>query len=89
MTTWEQVHAGCVVLGHDGKVYGVSLVEQHPAGPVIELVYDGAPAGRAQPPPGTPITVLEWPETSGEARTFALFTATGLDPQVIRESYQP
>lgn len=89
MTTWDEVHAGCVILGHDNVVYGVASWEAAPGGPIIELVRDGLPAGRAQPPTGTPITVLEWPDLRPEAQAFAVLSAAGFNVDIIRESYRP
>lgn len=89
MTTWDDVRAGCVVLGHDGLIYGVAAFEPHPAGPVIELVRDGHSIGWAQPPAGTPITVLHWPDTAAEAQAFNALALGGLNPQLIRETFTP
>lgn len=88
MTTWEDVHAGSVVLGHDGLTYGVEHVEHGlPGGPGITLTRYGQRVS-AQPPPGTPITVVEAADTTEEARAFAALAEAGLDPQIIRETWQ-
>jgi len=88
VTTWDEVHTGSVVLGHDGLQYGVAHVEHGlPGGPGIVLVRHGQRL-QAQPPPGTPITVLQAADVSEEARAFETLTAAGLGPQIIRETWQ-
>lgn len=88
MITWDDVHAGDVVLGHDGQEWGVESIAPHPAGPVITIVRHGQRLV-AQPPPGTPITRLAEADVSAEAHAFATLTAAGLGPVVLWESYQP
>ncbi len=89
MPTWEDCHAGTIVLGHDGLEYGVVDIERgDPRGPVVTLVRFGARVGPAQPPPGTPITIVGEPDLSAEARAYAVLAEQGLDPQVIRETYR-
>jgi hypothetical protein len=86
VTTWEEVHAGDVVLGHDGQVWGVAaVVPGSPAGPIVTLTRHGVTTGPAQPPPGTPITILERADSAAEARAFGALSAAGLGPQLIEE----
>ena len=86
-TTWERVHAGETVLGHDDQEWGVvDIVVGDPRGPVITLTRYGQTLGPAQPPPGTPITVVSPVDTAPEAAAFAALAAAGLAPEVIRES---
>jgi hypothetical protein len=88
-STWEQVHAGDVVLGHDGQTYGVAdIAPAAPGGPIVTLYRHGARVGPAQPPPGTPIVVVRRADTSAEAHAFSVLAAAGVGPEVIRESYQ-
>ncbi len=87
MTTWDEVHTGSVVLGHDGRTYGVAHVEHDlPGGPGIVLVRHGERV-HAQPPPGTPITVLSEADVSAEARAFAVLQEAGLGPEIVREMW--
>lgn len=88
MDTWDDVHAGDVVLGHDGQTYGVVAVHVAPGGPVITLFRHGAIAGPAQVPHGTPVTVLQRADTAAEARAFAVLATARLNPEVIGESYR-
>lgn len=88
MDTWDGVHAGDVVLGHDGQTYGVvSVVHTVPGGPVVTLTRHGLTVGPAQPPPGAPITVLQRADATAEARAFTVLATAGLNPELIRESY--
>lgn len=90
--TWEQVHVGDLVDGHDTppQQYWVSeVILGDPGGPIVTIVRDGIATGPAQPPPGTPIFVVQHADTSAEAGAFAVLQQAGLDPAVIRESYQP
>lgn len=84
--TWEATHAGDIVLGHDNQAWGVvELTLGDPRGPVVTLTRYGQQLV-AQPPPGTPITVISPVHTDQEARAFAALFDAGLNPQVIRES---
>lgn len=86
MNVWEDVHAGDVVLGHDGQIWGVAaVVLGSPAGPIVTLTRHGVTTGPAQPPPGTPITILEHADSSAEARAFGVLSAAGLWPELIEE----
>lgn len=88
--TWEGVHSGDVVLAHDGLAYGVVDVQLgDPRGPVVTLTRYGELVGPAQPPPGTPISVIQRADTSAEATAFAVLQQAGLDPAVIRETLTP
>lgn len=88
MDTWDTVHAGDVVLGHDQLEYGVVGIDPSPFGPVVTLTRYGQQQ-TAQPPPGTPITVISRADVTAEARAFAILAGASLNPQVIRETYQP
>lgn len=88
MPVWEDAHAGSIVLGHDGGTYRVSGHGPHPAGPVITMidVMTGARVGPAQPPPGTPITIIEHANMNAEAAAFAILAAAGLGPELLWET---
>lgn len=84
--TWEATHAGDIVLGHDNQAWGVvELTLGDPRGPVVTLTRYGQQLV-AQPPPGTPITVISPVQTDQEARAYAALFNAGLCPEVIRES---
>lgn len=88
--TWESVHVGDVVRGHDGQTYGVASIHVgDPRGPVVTLFRHGAVIGPAQPPPGTPIEILQRADSAAEARAFGILAAAGLGPELLGETYQP
>lgn len=90
MDTWDSVHVGDVVLGYDGARYGVLSIWHHdPRGPVVTLINGGVTVGPAQPPPGTPITVIERADLSAEARAFQALDDAGFGPVLIGEMYLP
>lgn len=88
MTTWEDARAGSIVLGYDGNTYGVTEHVPHPAGPIVTLVRYGVRTGPAQPPPLTPITIVEPADMTAEANAFAVLSAAGLAPELLRETYE-
>jgi hypothetical protein len=65
MTTYEQVHAGATVLGHDGQVWGVEAIDREPHLSVTLVRYGQRVTG--YPPAGTPVTVIEPADVRAEA----------------------
>lgn len=57
MTTYEQVHAGAVVLGYDNQAWGVEQIMHSPT-LAVTLVRHGARV-TGYPPAGTEVTVLD------------------------------
>lgn len=64
MSSFEQVHAGDTVLGHDGEVWGVEAIERAPRLAVTLVKYGVRVTG--YPPPGTPVTVVTPADLSAE-----------------------
>lgn len=64
MTTYEQVHSGAVVLGHDGALWGVEHIQHEPT-LAVTLVRHGRRL-TGYPPAGTEVTVVEPADVSGE-----------------------
>jgi hypothetical protein len=86
MNTYESVHAGDVVLGHDGELWGVARIEREPE-LVVELVRYGARVvGR--PPAGTPVTVVEPADVSAEQRAVNALLGGGFDVELISERWE-
>ncbi len=85
MSVWEDVHAGAIVLGHDQLAYGVLSVWHTAHGPVVTLIRHGVVTGPAQPPPGTPITIVSQPDMSAEAAAFGALSTVGLQPELLGE----
>lgn len=80
------------MLGYDNREYWVSDVWPAEArGPVVTIVDNltNVATGPFQPPPGTPITVLRSADMTIESEAFTVLHAAGLDPQLMRETYQP
>lgn len=65
MTTYEQVHAGDIVLGHDGELWGVAGIDRAPKLAVTLVRHGHSVTG--YPPPGTPITVVQAADVRAEA----------------------
>lgn len=57
MSTYEQVHTGDVVLGHDGDTWGVEQIVHDDGVTVVTLVRHGERV-TGRPPAGTEVTVL-------------------------------
>lgn len=86
MSTWEDVHAGAIVGGHDGLLYGVlSIDHTHASGPIVTLTRYGVVTGPAQPPPGTPIAIISQPDLTAEGYAFEVLAAGGLQPELLGE----
>jgi len=86
MATYEQVHAGDIVLGHDGELWGVAEI-QHAPQLAVTLVRHGARV-TGYPPPGTEIAVVEESDTRAEAWAVDAMIAAGLGPvQIMGERW--
>jgi hypothetical protein len=83
--TYEQVHAGDHVLGHDGEVWGVAEIDHFPALRVVLV----RPGYRVQgwPPAGTPVTIVQRADVSAEATAVEALLAAGLGPELLGERY--
>lgn len=86
MTTYEQVHSGAVVLGHDGALWGVETIVQGPP-LAVTLVKNGARI-TGYPPPGTEVTVVVPADVSAEERAAALLIGTFGSVELLAEHYQ-
>lgn len=85
MTTYEQVHAGATVLGHDGDVWGVEVIDHGPP-LAVTLVKDGGHTRvTGYPPPGTPVTVVTPADVRAEERAAQMFIDAGLGVEVVSE----
>lgn len=83
--TYEEVHAGDHVLGHDGEVWGVAEIDHVPALRVVLV----RPGHRVQgwPPAGTAVTIVARAGTENEFRAFEVFAGSGLDVELIGERW--
>jgi hypothetical protein len=85
MPGYEQVHAGDIVLGHDGQEWGVAEI-QHAPHLAVTLVRHGARI-TGYPPAGTPITVITPADFSAEAHAWQALDAAGLQPEILGEKW--
>ena len=87
MATYEQAHAGDVVLGHDGELWGIAELEHSPQLKVV-LVRHGARV-TGYPPAGTSCTVVTPADVRAEAWATDVLMAVGLGPiQIISEKWE-
>lgn len=85
MTTYEGVHAGDTVLGHDNDVWGVEVIDHGPP-LVVTLVKDeGRTRVTGQPPAGTPVTVVARADVAAEARAAQVFIDAGFELEILGE----
>lgn len=85
MTTYEDVHAGDHVLGHDREVWGVAEIDHAPALRVVLV----RPGHRVQgwPPAGTPVTIVHHEDVSAEFRAVEALAAGGLGVELMGERW--
>lgn len=83
MPTFEQVHAGDIVLGHDGELWGVEAIDHAPR-LAVTLVRHGQRV-TGYPPAGTPITVVTPADLSAEFWAAQVFIDAGFDIEIISE----
>lgn len=84
--TYEDVHAGDHVHGHDGAVWGVAEIDHAPPLRVVLV----RPGHRVQgwPPAGTPVTIVHREaDTGAEALAWQALADAGLAPQLLGERF--
>lgn len=85
MDTYEGVHTGDHVLGHDNAVWGVAEIDHSPALRVV-LVRDGYRV-EGRPPAGTPVVIVHREDVSAEFRAAEVLAAGGLGVKLIGERW--
>lgn len=85
MTTYENVHAGDVVLGYDGELWGVQHIAHEPELAVVLVKHGARVAGR--PPAGTPVTIVERADVERERRAVEALLALG-PVEIISERWE-
>jgi hypothetical protein len=83
MAIYEQVHAGDIVLGHDGDLWGVKEITHVPQ-IAVTLVKNGLIV-TGYPPAGTPVTVVSPADLSAEFEAAQMFIDAGLGVEVVHE----
>lgn len=86
MDTYETVHAGDVILGHDGQEWGIEQID-HSGGMTVVTLVRFSERVTGQPPAGTPVTVLSRADTIEEARAFAVLQQSFGDVSLIGERW--
>jgi hypothetical protein len=83
--TYEDVHAGDHVLGHDGAVWGVAEIDH---APYLRVVL-ARPGHRVQgwPPAGTPVTIVHRSDVTPEFAAVEVLAAAGLEVELIGERW--
>ena len=83
MASYEQVHAGDIVLGHDGELWGVEAIDHVPQ-LAVTLVKHGQQV-TGYPPAGTPVTVVAPADLSAEFWAAQMFIDAGFDVEIVSE----
>lgn len=83
MATYEHVHAGDVVLGHDRELWGVEAISHTPQ-LAVTLVRHGQRI-TGYPPPGTGVTVVTPADVAAEAAAAQVFIDAGFGVELISE----
>ena len=84
--TYEEVHAGDHVLGHDGDLWGVEAIEHVPR-LAVTLVKPGHRV-TGYPPAGTPVTIVSRSDVGPEAAAWQVLAASGLPVEIIGEMWK-
>jgi hypothetical protein len=87
VATYEQVHTGAIVLGHDNDVWGVEAIDHGP--PLVVTLVKGTQRVTGQPPPGTPVTVVEPADVSLERQAAQVLIDAGFDVELLGERWTP
>lgn len=84
MASYEQVHAGDTVLGHDGNVWGVESIDHGP--PLVVTLVKHGERVTGYPPAGTEVTVIEAADVRAEQWAAQVLIDAGLGPIIVKES---
>jgi len=85
--TYEEVHAGDHVLGHDGDLWGVEAIEHVPR-LAVTLVKPGHKV-TGYPPAGTPVTIVHRSDIAAELAAAQVLIDGGFNIEIVAERYQP
>lgn len=85
--TYEDVHAGDAVLGHDNEVWGVLAITHAPR-LAVTLVRPGHRV-TGYPPAGTPVTIVARSDISAEFAAAQVLVEAGFAPELVSEIWQP
>lgn len=85
MATYEEVHAGDLVLGHDNQVWGVETVVRVPHLSVTLRRHGARMTG--WPPAGTEVTIVQRADVTADYAAAAALIDGGLGPLEIVSEY--
>lgn len=85
MDTYEGLHAGDLVLGNDGEVWGVAAIIHVPHLAVTLVRHGNAVVGN--PPAGTPVTVVQRADVSAEFAAAGTLLASLGDIELLGETW--
>ncbi len=85
VTTYEQVHAGDVVLGGDGEAWGVAWTYRGQDGRLAITLTRHGRRVTGYPPPGTEVTVIEPADVRAEGWAFGVLAEAFGDIELIGE----
>ena len=86
MATYEQVHAGDTVLGHDGNLWGVEAITFVPQIVVTLVRYERTITG--YPPPGTPVVIVKPADVEPERVAAGVLIGAGFTVELIAERWE-
>jgi hypothetical protein len=86
MSTYSQVHAGTVVLGHDDKLWGVAEITHTPR--LSVTLVRGEQRITGYPPPDTPVTIVTPADVSAEMRAAQALIDAGIMPEIVSEKWE-
>lgn len=85
MPTYEEVHAGDLVLGHDNATWGVEHIAHAPRLAVTLVRHGHRVTGF--PPTGTEVTIVQRADVSAEFWAAQIFIGAGLDIEIVSEHW--
>lgn len=86
MATYEQVHAGDLVLGHDREIWGVEAITHAPTLAVTLTRYGTRVTG--YPPGGTEVTIVQSANVTAELSAAQALIGCGFNIEVVSEFWK-
>jgi hypothetical protein len=87
VSTYEEVHAGDLVLGHDREVWGVETIAHVPRLAVTLVKDEGRVRVTGYPPAGTEVAIVQRADVSAEYAAAGTLIAAGLDVALVSERW--
>lgn len=87
MATYEDVHTGDLVLGHDNAVWGVAEIIRTPRLAVTLVRDEGRTRVTGYPPAGTEVAIVQRADISQEMHAAQLLIDVGIGVELIAETW--